>query len=113
MARPSIRLLPDRTAAKEEVIARYITPFTQSAETSPVDGTDSAVAVAVGGFLCLALLASGEIIGWGANEEGQVSDGTRIDRGTPVNATGLARPVTLIAAGTAERVNRTWRSACG
>ncbi len=56
------------------------------------------VQIAAGGSHSLALDSLGNVWGWGYNYFGQVGDGTRIDRYTPVSVTGLSG-ITMIAAG--------------
>ncbi|MEU8124269.1 chromosome condensation regulator RCC1 [Spirillospora sp. NPDC049024] len=45
---------------------------------------DRAVAVAGGGRHSLAVLDGGEVVAWGANDDGQLGDGTTRDSGVPV-----------------------------
>ncbi len=62
-----------------------------------VDGLESVVQVVGGGDSGYALTAQGEVWAWGANDEGQLGDGTQVDRSTPVKVQGL-QGVTQIAA---------------
>lgn len=72
---------------------------------------DSAVPVAVkglaqgvrelasgGGHAC-ALTGEGRLKCWGSNKYGQLGDGTRDDRSTPVDVSGLTRDVNTVSAG--------------
>jgi len=56
---------------------------------------------AVGDDNVLALLESGELVGWGANFTGQVGDGTEINRPTPVavDVSGFGSPVVEVSLG--------------
>ena len=64
----------------------------------PVDDLKFVTAVAAGGHHSLALLANGTVVAWGANDSGQLGDGTTITRSEPVEVTGLTG-VKAIAAG--------------
>lgn len=61
-------------------------------------GVESA---AVGDDNVLALLADGQLVGWGANFTGQIGDGTEIDRPTPVavDVSAFGSPVTEVSLG--------------
>lgn len=61
--------------------------------------TNLASAVAVGDRHSCALFKDGHISCWGANNTGQVGDGTIIDKTTPVAVKGLAGPATMIGTG--------------
>lgn len=61
-------------------------------------GMSGAAAVAAGGGHSLALKADGTLRAWGKNLNGQLGDGTTVDRATPVAVAGL-RNVVAIAAG--------------
>jgi len=57
------------------------------------------VALATGtGHGCV-LLTTGGIKCWGSNEQGELGDGTTIDRATPVNVAGLSRGMTAVGVG--------------
>ena len=64
----------------------------------PVSGLSFVTAVAGGGAHSLALLANGTVMAWGANDFGQLGDGTTNLASTPVEVLGLTG-VTAIAAG--------------
>jgi alpha-tubulin suppressor-like RCC1 family protein len=59
--------------------------FVSANEPVPVTGLDDEdiVAVAAGGAFSLALSAGGTVWAWGANESGQLGDGTFFDRAEP------------------------------
>ena len=57
-----------------------------------------ALAVSHGHFAC-ALRCDGSVWCWGANEHGQLGDGTTATRSTPVQVRGLGGPATAIGAG--------------
>jgi alpha-tubulin suppressor-like RCC1 family protein len=69
---------------------------------TPVDvrGLDGGVEAVVGrSFHKCALLANGGVKCWGANESGQLGDGTGADRWTPVDVQGLGSGVKTLAPG--------------
>jgi alpha-tubulin suppressor-like RCC1 family protein len=69
---------------------------------TPVDvsGLASGVtAITTGGGHACALLSSGGVKCWGANESGQLGDGSLSNRNTPVDVIGLASGVSAIAGG--------------
>ena len=63
-----------------------------------IAGLANVIAIAAGDRHNLALLASGQVMAWGANESGQLGDGTTIERRVPTTIPGLFG-VTSIAAG--------------
>jgi alpha-tubulin suppressor-like RCC1 family protein len=66
----------------------------------PVKGLDGkTVMIAAGSFFSCALSELGEVECWGWNGNGQLGDGTEIDRSLPVRVQGLAGPIVSIAAG--------------
>ncbi len=58
-----------------------------------VPGVTGAVQLAVGGVVACARLASGRVLCWGGNGTGQIGDGTRTDRPSPVPVAGLSDAV--------------------
>ena len=71
-----------------------------SLQPVPVAGLSSGVvALAGGGYFVCALTEQGQVYCWGANDNGQLGDGTDSDRGTPVAVGGLPGAVTALAAG--------------
>ena len=75
---------------------------TNTNSNTPVDvsGLSSGViGLTAGTYYTCALLSTGGVKCWGLNSYGQLGDGTNINRNTPVNVTGLADGVTLLAAG--------------
>jgi alpha-tubulin suppressor-like RCC1 family protein len=60
--------------------------------TTPVQvqGLSTAVDVGAGKGFSLAVLSDGTVRAWGDNYRGQLGDGTRVDRSTPVESKGLA-----------------------
>lgn len=64
----------------------------------PVPGlSGGVVAIATSGYHHLAMMADGSVRAWGANEHGQLGDGTRRDRRSPVPIRGLDRVVAIAA----------------
>jgi hypothetical protein len=59
------------------------------------------VALATSGFHGCALLSGGAVKCWGANDHGQLGDGTRTERATPVSVVGLGTGIESLGVGTA------------
>jgi alpha-tubulin suppressor-like RCC1 family protein len=57
------------------------------------------IAIAAGEHHSLALLSNGTVLAWGANESGQLGNGTTTNSDVPVAVKGLSEEVTAIAAG--------------
>src|SRR5262245_30266727 len=55
-----------------------------------VANLSNVVAVSSGGLFTLALKPDGTVWDWGANEYGQLGDGTFVDRSTPIKVPNLA-----------------------
>lgn len=62
-----------------------------------VSGLSGVIAIANGGSHALALKSNGTIWAWGSNEFGQLGDGSRIARSTPVRVYGLTGVVAIAA----------------
>jgi len=56
-------------------------------------------AIAAGDFFVCGLTEAGSVVCWGANDYGQVGDGTTTDRTTPTPVAGLTGTIVAIAAG--------------
>ena len=61
----------------------------QSWEPVSVAGLEDATAIALGSAFGCAIRVSGELWCWGHNDEGQLGDGTLVDRPEPVRVVGL------------------------
>jgi alpha-tubulin suppressor-like RCC1 family protein len=70
----------------------YVVPFPMR-----VPGLSGVVGVAAGGSHSLALLEDGSVWAWGLNKQGQLGDGTTVNRSTPVAVTGVAGAVAVVA----------------
>ena len=73
---------------------------TSSGAAVNVSGLDSdAVALATGAIHACVLLGSGAVKCWGANDSGQLGDGTKTQRLTPVSVFGISSGAIAISAG--------------
>jgi alpha-tubulin suppressor-like RCC1 family protein len=75
---------------------------TTADSTGPVDvvGLQSGVvSLAAGGYHACAITSGGALKCWGQNARGQLGDGTRADRATPVDVLGLRGSVAGLTAG--------------
>ncbi len=70
-----------------------LTPVFAVGMTSGIDAVDA------GGYHTCAVTSGGAATCWGANSAGQIGDGSRLSRHSPVGVSGLASGVTAISAG--------------
>lgn len=64
----------------------------------PVQGLGGVTMVAASGLHACALLSGGTVSCWGANESGQLGDGTTTDRSLPVPVAGLSNVIDIAVA---------------
>jgi alpha-tubulin suppressor-like RCC1 family protein len=94
--------LGDGTVTIPDIPATATTPGVPGTNTSKplptaVLGLTDAVALSGGTLHTCALKANATVVCWGANESGQLGDGTLIDRLTPVAVPGLTNVVAISA----------------
>jgi len=88
-AAPSVRLHSKPLGEQPSPAPQALSPFRELPEPALVEGLRSAVAIATGASHSLALLRDGAVVAWGDNSEGQLGDGSRIDRSFPLPVRGL------------------------
>ena len=89
--RPSVRLAHGQTAVAPK--RRFRLP-------APVPGLERGVNAVSGNDSCrYALRDDGTVLAWGYNADGQLGDGTRVDRSNPVQVIGVEGAVALGARG--------------
>jgi len=98
----SVALMPDGTVKTwGSNFAGQLGDGTTTTRSTPVTVTGlggEVRAIATGGNHTVALMADGTLKAWGANESGQLGDGTTSDySNVPVTVTGLGGPVRAIA----------------
>ena len=76
-------------------------PLVGTCSNVPVQvlGIDHPLSVTGGGFFSLALMANHTLQAWGANESGQLGDGTTIDRSSPVPVNSILSNVIQVSGG--------------
>lgn len=104
LALASVRLLSGPQPDRKEALASFLRRREVKPSPTAVQGLVGATAIAGGAFHCLALLEGGSVVGWGANEEGQLGDGTRVDRSSFAVVRGLEAGVVAVAAGASHSV---------
>jgi alpha-tubulin suppressor-like RCC1 family protein len=79
----------DRGELGDGVISLY--------ESTPVvvNRLSNVVAISTGGYHTCALLSDGTVKCWGANDRGQLGDGTLEDKSTPVTVKGLSNAIAI------------------
>jgi Regulator of chromosome condensation (RCC1) repeat/IPT/TIG domain len=85
------------TTSGPETCSRF--PFEEACSTTPVavGGLSGVVAISAASRHSLALLSNGTVMAWGANESGEVGDGTNEDKDVPVAVKGLSGVVAISA----------------
>ncbi|HXN39904.1 MAG TPA: IPT/TIG domain-containing protein, partial [Solirubrobacteraceae bacterium] len=69
------------------------------ASPTPVANLGGVTAIAAGGHTSLALLSNGTVMAWGANEHGELGDGTLTQGDVPVAVSGLSEVRAIAVAG--------------
>jgi len=73
------------------------TPLPNDPVPVQVAGLTGVTGVAAGADISFAIRQDGTLLAWGANEEGQLGDGTKVDRTAPVQVPGLSGVVAAAA----------------